>query len=103
MNNNSTLDENTDANMPIEDESMMVTEFSPDVEKGYASILLCSGPIASLSRLVLKGKFKKIKIGGESGAAAVGKHLFKNISEKGLGQLVYFRVRKNSTNVNIRL
>ena len=54
----------------------------------------------SLSRLVIKGKFKKIAVGNVTGGVSAGKHLFKIIAGKSLGQIVQFKVRRNNSYVS---
>ena len=102
MNNNSKImnseDENGEGEPTID--ASLITEFSVEEQRGFTSILLAPGSLVSLSRLVQKGKFKKIKVGNSVGGAAAGKHLFKSISKKNLGQIVRFRVRRNNSYVS---
>ena len=48
-------------------------------QRVYKSILLNSGSIVSLSLLISKGKFKRVKLGTETGGAA-GKLMFEVLS-----------------------
>ncbi len=97
MNNNTRLLVNREEDEDMLDNPVACSQFTADEQKGYASILLCPGSIVSLSRLVVKGKFKRVKVGNSTGAAAAGKHLFNVISKKGLAQIVQFKVRRNNT------
>ena len=96
MNNNSKVIKSEDENgHELTIDASLITEFTVEEQRGFASILLVPGQLVSLSRLVLKGKFKKIKVGNSVGGAAAGKYLFDTISKKNLGQVVRFR-RNNS-------
>ena len=68
------------------------------LQRFYQLILLAPGPIVSLSVLIPQGKFKKLKIGDESGASAA-KTLMECLSKQGLGQLIQYR-GANNTNVS---
>lgn len=84
MNNNSKLlfnqeDEEDDDVIPS---TPITSHFTQDEQRGFASILLVPGPIVSLSRLVIKGKVKKIAVGNVTGGVSAGKHLFKILLER---------------------
>ncbi|CAB4000292.1 Hypothetical predicted protein [Paramuricea clavata] len=100
MNNNSKLLFNQeDEEDEVIPSTPIATHFTHDEQRGFASILLVSGPIVSLSRLVIKGKFKKITVGNVTGGVSAGKHLLKIIAGKSLGQIVQFKVRRNNSYV----
>ena len=90
-----------------EDEEEMVEstnvrmQFTVEEQKAYSSILLVPGSVVSLSRLVVKGKFKNINIGNATGRATAGKHLFNMLAKKKLGQIIQFHVHKNSSYVSL--
>ena len=90
MNNNDTLFSNNEEELGGMDVPI-APQCTPEERKGYACILLCPGNIVSLSLLVVKGKFKRIKIAGKTGGAAAGKHLLDMTARKGLGRLVQIR------------
>jgi hypothetical protein len=69
--------------------------------KHYKTILLTPGQVVSLSLLISKGKFKRIRVDNETGGAAA-RRLTETLTSKGLGQLIHCR-SVNNTKVNIIL
>ena len=101
MNNNSKVINSEDENgHALTIDASLITEFTVEEQRGFASILLVLRQLVSLSRLVLKGKFRRIKVGNSVGGAAAGKYLFDTISKKNLGQVVRFRVHRNNSYVS---
>ena len=92
-------EENTEEGEAMVVDASLITEFNTQEQRGFSSILLSPGSLVSLSRLVNRGKFKNIKVGGSVGGASAGKHLFELIEKKALGEVVKFRVPRNSSHV----
>ena len=70
MNNNSKLFSNNEEELG-ELDIPIAPQCIPEERKEYTCILLCSGNIVLLYLLVVKGKFKRIKIAGKTGELQV--------------------------------